>query len=85
MNSKALEKELYKEVTKVHLSEILPDHQYPPSFDHAIVDGNNKILNFCSSIYKVEHNRDVFQPIEEEITKMKLPFKKDIRIIRRRL
>lgn len=77
---KNLNKELYKEVEKISLKEIFPDHNFPPGFDYAIIDEENNFLNFCSKKYNLVPNKLIFEPIEEEL-KMWFNFNKKIKII----
>ena len=73
--------ELYKEVRKVKLSTILPKFKFPPGFDHAIVDGENNILNFCSSRYNLVKNVIVFKPVEDYLKERKIDYIRKIKII----
>lgn len=76
----ALETELYKPVSKVHLSEILPNKSFPKYKDHAIIDGQGNILNFCSEKYQLVPNENVFPGIEKALKDRKLQFEKKITI-----
>jgi hypothetical protein len=73
--------ELYKEVRKVKLSTILPKFKFPPGFDHAIVDKDNNILNFCSSRYNLVKNIIVFKPIEDYLKERKIDYIRKVKII----
>lgn len=72
--------ELYKTVSKVEMSSIMPGKSFPSRHDHAIVDGNGNILSFCSDNYNLRHNSTLFQPIEELMSEKKLPFDRKVRI-----
>lgn len=73
--------ELYKEVRKVKLSTILPKFKFPPGFDHAIVDKENNILNFCSSRYNLVKNVIVFKPVEDYLKERKIDYIRKVKII----
>jgi len=75
------DKELFKKVKKVKLSTILPKHKFPPGFDHAIIDENNKILNFCSSRYSLVQNKTILQPIEEYFNEKNIKFNRTVKVI----
>lgn len=75
------ERELYKVVKKIKLTELLPDKKFPAGFDHAIIDQYGNILNFCSEKYEVVHNSEIFIPIEAEMKQQKIEFEKKINII----
>lgn len=75
------EKELFKDVSKVNLVTLLPKYNFPPGFDHAVIDENKQILNFCSSRYSLVKNSDIFKPIEEQFTELGIDFIRVIKII----
>jgi hypothetical protein len=76
----ALERELYKIVSKVPLVSLLPDRTFPPGEEFAVVDRKGNILNFCSDVYKLVHNSDVFIPIEMELRKQHT-FRRNLKIV----
>jgi len=80
MKSKG-DKELYKDVRKIKMSEILPKLSFPPGFDHAIIDENNNLLNFCSSRYNLVKNSVVFKPIEDYLKKINVEYIRKIKVI----
>jgi hypothetical protein len=75
------DKDLFKNVKKVKLSTILPKHSFPPGFDHAIIDDDKKILNFCSKRYSLVKNKTVLQPIEQYFKEKKIDFIRNVRVI----
>lgn len=75
------DKELFKKVKKVELSTILPKYNFPPGFDHAIVDENNKILNFCSSRYSLVPNKVMLKPIEQYFKEKKIGYTRNVKVI----
>lgn len=75
------EKELYKGVEKLKLSTLLPEHTFPPGFDHAVVDEDENILNFCSSRYALVKNELIFKPIEEHFKALGIEYIRTIKII----
>jgi hypothetical protein len=74
------EKEFYKQVSKIALSDILPKMSFPPGFDYAIVS-SNEILNFCSAKYELVENYKIYIPLEFELKKANLPYRKIAKII----
>ena len=76
-----MEKQLFKKVKKVPLNEILPGFTYPPGFDHAVVDENKNILNFCTKKYNLIPNEAIFSPVEFELEKAGFNYKRNIQII----
>lgn len=74
-------KQLYQKVDKVKLNSIFPTYQFPKGNDHAIVDSNGNILNFCSSSYNLRHNSTLHKPLEELMKKNKMEFEQKIQII----
>lgn len=75
------ENELFKEVQKISLSEILPKHKFPPGFDYAVIDENDNILNFCSNKYSLVENSKIFRPIEKQFEELDIEFIRSIKII----
>lgn len=75
------EKDLYKPIEKIKLSELLPNHTFPPGNEYAIADNRGNILNFCSEVYSPRPNVEIFPQIEKELTSAGLEFKKKIHII----
>lgn len=75
------DEELFKKVKKVKLSTVLPGFKYPPGFDHAIIDENKNILNFCSGRYSLVSNASVFKPIEEYLKECNLDFIRHVKVI----
>jgi hypothetical protein len=73
--------ELYKEVEKVSLSDLMPKHNFPPGFECAIVDENKNILNFCSKKYNLVPNKSLFVPIEKTLESIGIDFSKRVNII----
>ena len=62
---KSLSHLLY-DVEKVESKSILPDFDFTPAQEFAIVvnkDGKKKIVNHCSKIYEVVPNRQVIEPL----------------------
>ena len=80
IESKAVTKELYKEVSKVELSSIMPGITFPSRHDHAIVDAQGNILSFCSDNYNLRPNSTLFQPLEEQMKSEKIPFDRKVTI-----
>lgn len=78
--NKALNSELYKEVSKVELSSLLPGIRFPTRHDHAIVDKDSNILSFCSDNYNLRPNSSLFQPLEEMMKSDKIPFDRKVTI-----
>lgn len=78
---KLKEKELYKPIKKVLLTDILPGRSFPPGNEYAIVDARKNILNFCSEIYFPKLNSEIFPQIESGLTSAGMEFKKKINII----
>ena len=77
-----INRELYKKVEKKSLTQLLPRYKFPPGFDYAIVDKKKgKILNFCSSRYKLELNSNIFLPVEESLKALKLPYIRKVKIV----
>jgi len=78
--NKALNSELYKEVSKVELSSLLPGIRFPTRHDHGIVDKDGNILSFCSDNYNLRPNSSLFQPLEELMKSDKIPFDRKVTI-----
>jgi hypothetical protein len=78
---KALEKELYKPIEKIRMSELLPSASFPPGQEWAIVDGNKGILNYCSDVYFPKLNSEIYPVVEDGLRKNGLKFKKKICIM----
>lgn len=76
-----MSKELFKQVNKVNLNTIFPEYDYPAGFDHAIIDENNRILNFCSEKYSLVHNQEIFLPIEDLLSKMGLDYNRKVKTV----
>jgi len=76
-----IQKELYKKVQKITLSDIMPGYKFPAGADYAIVDEHENILNFCSSKYNLVPNEEIFPQVEKVIKSKGLEFKRNIRII----
>lgn len=74
-------KQLYQKVEKVKLDSLFPKYQFPKGNDHAIVDSNGNILNFCSSSYSLRHNSTLHKPLEELLKKNKMDFEQKIQIV----
>lgn len=70
--------ELYKEVSKVQCSELLPGIKFPTRHDHAIVDVDGNILSFCSDNYNLRTNSSLFQPLENQMKSDKIPFDRKV-------
>lgn len=75
------EKDLYKPIEKIKLSELLPKHTFPPGNEYAIADKRGNILNFCSEIYFPKLNSEIFPQVEDGLRAAGLEFKKKIHII----
>lgn len=75
---KAINSELYKEVSKVELSSLLPGIKFPTRHDHAIVDKDGNILSFCSDNYNLRTNSSLFQPLEDQMKSEKIPFDRKV-------
>jgi hypothetical protein len=75
------DKDLFKDVKKVKLSELLPNYRFPPGFDHAVVDVNNNILNFCSERYNLIPNHLILLPLEAYFKINKIDFIRKGKII----
>jgi hypothetical protein len=75
------DKELYKEVEKKRLSELMPNHSFPPGQDYVVVDEDKNILNFCSGKYSLVRNEEIFKPIEDALKANDFKFIKRIVII----
>lgn len=75
-----IDQELYKEVSKVELSSLLPGIKFPTRHDHAIVDKDGNILSFCSDNYNLRPNSTLFQPLEEQMRSEKIPFDRKVSI-----
>jgi len=78
---KRKEKELYKHIEKVQVSELLPGRTLPPGNECAIVDAAGNILNFCSDIYFPKLNVEIFPHVEAGLKAAGLTYKKKINII----
>lgn len=78
--SKSITNELYKEVSKVQLSTLLPGVKFPTRHDHAILDKDGNILSFCSDNYNLRPNSTLFQPLEEQMKAEKIPFDRKVTI-----
>ena len=78
----AQNKELYKTVSKVKLSDILPQYSFPEGEEYAVIDEDKNILNFCSGVYSLIENEKLYLPIEKMIHKqIDKPFEKKVTII----
>lgn len=77
-----MSKELFKKVKKVALKNVFPEFNYPSGFDHAIIDENNNILNFCSPKYNLVPNSEVFLPVENILNNMGIKYKRKINVIK---
>jgi|TARA_R110000803_G_scaffold112660_3_gene181014 hypothetical protein len=75
------DKEIFKKVKKVKLSTLLPKYNFPPGFDYAVVDENNKILNFCSSRYGLVSNASILKPIEQYFKEKNIEFTRNVKVI----
>jgi hypothetical protein len=75
------DKELYKKVRKVEMSKLLPKFVSPAGFDHAVIDENKNILNFCSSRYNLVTNESIFKPIESYMKNNDIKYSRSVRII----
>jgi len=78
---KALEKELYKPISKVRLSDILPNRDFPAGQEYAIADLQGNIINFCSAVYFPKLNSEIFPLVEPGLTDAGFDFKKKIKIV----
>lgn len=78
---KLKEKELYKHIEKVQVSELLPGRTLPPGNECAIVDGAGNILNFCSEVYFPKLNVEIFPQMEAGLKAAGLQYKKKINIV----
>jgi len=78
---KAKEKELYKPISKVQMSELLPNNSFPAGNECAIVDASGNILNFCSEVYFPKLNSEIFPQVEAGLTAAGLQFRKKINIV----
>jgi len=76
--SNYINEQLYKEVSKVELSSLLPGISFPSRHDHAIVDKDGNILSFCSDNYNLRPNSTLFQPLEEQMKAEKIPFDRKV-------
>lgn len=74
-------KKLYQKVDKVKLESIIPNYKFPKGNDHAIVDSEGIILNFCSSSYNLRQNSTLHKPLEELMKKNKIEFEQKIKIV----
>jgi hypothetical protein len=81
MSTTDIEKELYRPIRKVKLTDLFPNHVFPSGFDHAVIDQNNRILNFCSSKYELVENSKIFKPLEEEFNKRGIKYFRKVNII----
>lgn len=72
--------ELYKPVSKVEMSSIMPGKNFPSRHDHAIVDAQGNVLSFCSDNYNLRHNSTLFQPVEQMMKEKKIPFDRKVTI-----
>lgn len=81
LSTESIQKELFKKVQKVALADIMPGYKFPVGNDFAIIDEHENILNFCSKKYNLVHNENIFLPVEENLKKKGLEFKRNIRII----
>jgi hypothetical protein len=77
----ASDKDLFKRVKKVKVSNLLPGFSAPPGFDHVIVDENNNILNFCSGRYSLVNNSTILKPIESYLKTNNIDYIKKVKII----
>lgn len=77
---KSVAEELYKEVSKVELSSLLPGVKFPSRHDHAIVDAQGNILSFCSDNYNLRPNSSLFLPLENQMKSDKIPFDRKVTI-----
>ena len=78
---KLKEKELYKHIEKVKLSELMRKRTFPAGNEYAIIDGKGNVLNFCSEVYFPKLNIDIFPQIESGLKNSGMQFKKKINII----
>lgn len=76
--TKSINAELYKEVSKVELSSLLPGVKFPSRHDHAIVDKDGNILSFCSDNYNLRTNSSLFEPLEDRMKSEKIPFDRKV-------
>ena len=76
--SKSINAELYKEVSKVELSSLIPGIKFPSRHDHAIVDKDGNILSFCSDNYNLRTNSSLFEPLENQMKSEKIPFDRKV-------
>ncbi len=76
--TKSINAELYKEVSKVELSSMLPGVKFPSRHDHAIVDKDGNILSFCSDNYNLRTNSSLFEPLEDRMKSEKIPFDRKV-------
>lgn len=74
-------KKLYQKVEKVKLETIIPNYKFPKGNDHAIIDPDGNILNFCSSSYNLRPNSTLHKPLEELMKKNKIEFQQKINIV----
>lgn len=77
-----LEKQLYKPVKKIKLSELFPNKP-PKGKTHAIItiDQTGDILSFCSEDYALRKNSSIYKPFEKLLKEEKLKFNRIITII----
>lgn len=64
--------EIFMPVEKVDCRDILPDYNFPNSLSHAVVVHTNsgpRIVNYCSELYQLTPNKDIFDKVNKEITK----------------
>lgn len=73
-------KELFKEVSKVPTSEIFPGYNFPNKYSHAIIDTNGNVLSMCSENYNLRTNESLFLPLEESMREQKIAFDRKITI-----
>lgn len=77
----AQDKELFKKVRKVHLSELLPNFNFPTGIEYAVVDENNNILNYCTEDYSLVRNSAIFQPIEKKLQAAGVDYKRQLSVV----
>ncbi len=68
------DKELFKEVKKVHAKEVMPGYHFPTGADHVIVDEFKNILNHCTEGYSLVENKKILLPIENKLKEANVDF-----------
>lgn len=78
---KEQDKQLFKEVKKVHGKEIMPGFKFPTGIDHAVIDEYKNVLGYCTEGYSLVENKKVLLPIEEKLKAGKVEYIRQVQIV----